>query len=66
MNFPALAVAPLVRRFVGIAGDDPAHLRQITLPREDPSGSMVSAAPAAGVCALHVDLARTAEAELGK
>ena len=64
MNLPALAVAPLVRRFVGIAGDDPAHLRQIALPRKDPSGSMVSAAPAAGVCALRFDLARTAAAEL--
>ena len=64
MNF---AVATLVMPVFGISGgDDPAHLRQITLPREDPSGSMVSAAPAAGVCALHVDLARTAEAELGK
>ena len=64
MSFPALVVATLAMRVVGISGDDdPANLIVTAPLREDPYGSMVSAAPAAGVCARHFDLARTAAAE---
>jgi hypothetical protein len=65
VNLLALAVATPAINVFGISGDDdPAHLFKIALPRGDPSGSMVSAALAAGVYALHFDLARTAAAEL--
>jgi hypothetical protein len=61
------AVATLVMPVFGISGgDDPAHLSKIALLREDPYGFMIGTAPAAGVCALHCDLARMAAAELGQ
>ena len=62
MNF---AVATPAMHVFGISGDDdPAHLSKIALLREDPCGFMIGTAPAAGVCALHCDLARSAAAEL--
>jgi len=65
VNFPTLAVAPLAMHVFGISGgDDPAHLSQIVLLREHSDSFMMVIAPAAGVCALHFDVARTAAAEL--
>jgi len=64
VNLPALAVATLALRVVGSSGgDDPADLIVTAPLREDPCGSMVSAAPAVGVYALRFDLASTAAAE---
>jgi hypothetical protein len=64
VNFPVATPAMPVFGISG--GDDPAHLSQIALLREHPCGFMIGTAPAAGVCALRFDLARTAAAELGQ